>query len=458
MRVVVLLFVLLSVTLVSKGQIEFGDNPFDLGVITSAGTDFVDIPVTNNGNEKIFIFRIDADKRFQIHYSSKTIFPDSTVYIRILYTPDKKGFFSEKLPIHFSHLTEPFILKVEGFCEEIPKSDLITCPSFDQQNINTSLENDFTVMVVDESTNEPIEDAEVIFVQNGVKTQTITTNKKGLYTKKQELGYYYFIASHNDYNPNEVGTYINRKNNLVIIPLSRKEISEVAPDEVPEIIEDDSAIINNNATEETNDVIVEEIEVENYIEQYPAFPLADYKPNNIVFLLDVSSSMNMAGKIDLLKASMIELTRILRPIDKITLVAYASSANVIMETTSVEDVDTLITIIQDLKPKGMTAGGKGMNLAYSKACNAFIPDGNNQIIMATDGAFNMGEENVNKLAKKFNKKGVTVSVIGIKNRDIHQESMRKLSEDGGGNYININNFEEAQKTLVEEIKSQSRRK
>lgn len=76
--------------------------------------------------------------------------------------------------------------------------------------------------------------------------------------------------------------------------------------------------------------------------------------------------------------------------------------------------------------------------------------------MVTDGVFNMGEEDVNKLAKKFKKKGVTVSVVGIKNRDFHQETMEQLSIDGGGNYINITSYEQAKSSLIEEIKKQSK--
>ena len=76
--------------------------------------------------------------------------------------------------------------------------------------------------------------------------------------------------------------------------------------------------------------------------------------------------------------------------------------------------------------------------------------------MATDGVFNIGEENVNKLAKKFNKKGVKVSVIGIKNKEHHEANMRQLSVDGGGNYVNIETYDQATKTLIEEIKQQSK--
>ena len=152
---------------------------------------------------------------------------------------------------------------------------------------------------------------------------------------------------------------------------------------------------------------------------------------------------------------MIELTSMLRPVDKITVVSYASKANLILETTSGDDVDSLVKLIQGLEAKGYTAGGKGMQLAYSMACNAFIPEGNNQIIMATDGAFNSGDENVNKLAKKYSRKGVKVSVVGIKNRDVYKKVMGELAVDGQGNYINILDYEMAKQSLVNEIKKQS---
>lgn len=461
MRVVVLSIFLVLTGLVI-GQVQFIKNPIDIGVVTAAGSDFVDVPIKNTGKSKIYIFRTDADKRFQIQYSSKTLLPDSTIYLRVLFTPEKKGTINEKLMVHFSHLSEPVALKVTGFCDEIPASDLIACPSFDQQQVNTSMEHDFTVMVIDADTRQPLEDASVSFIHNGLLVQQILTNRKGQHTQKLMLGYYYFLADHPDYVGNELGTYINRKNNLVVIPLNRRQQEEIAMEtpppsevpEVPELPEEEIVEVIAQDTLKTEPLIESEDVVEN--DPFPNLPLRDYKPNNLVFLLDVSSSMNLAGKMDLLKASMIELTKILRPIDKITLVAYASSANVILETTAVNDIDTIIYTIQQLQPRGMTAGGKGMALAYEKATQAFIPEGNNQIIMATDGVFNMGEENVNKLAKKYSKKGVTVSVVGIKNRNIHKDSMEQLSEDGGGNYINIENYDQAQQSLINEIKGRSK--
>ena len=127
------------------GQIEFVGSPYDLGLITEAGTDYVDFPIRNTGNEKVFLFRTDADKRFQINYSTKTLLPDSTIFMRVLFTPNEKGVVNEKLAVHFSCFDKPMILKLTGFVEAIPKNSSISCPSFAQQSVNTSLEHPFTV-------------------------------------------------------------------------------------------------------------------------------------------------------------------------------------------------------------------------------------------------------------------------------------------------------------------------
>ncbi len=96
-----------------------------------------------------------------------------------------------------------------------------------------------------------------------------------------------------------------------------------------------------------------------------------------------------------------------------------------------------------------------MKLAYNKACNAFIEGGNNEIIITTDGDFNKGDENVHRLAKKYKKKGVKISVIGIKSKSMAETSMKALAKNGGGNFIPINSYESALNSLVNEIKTNS---
>ncbi len=206
-----------------KSQIVFVDAPYDMGVITAAGSDYLDIPVKNIGKEKAYIFRSDVDKRFQIHYSNKTIYPDSTVYIRVLFNPDKKGAFHEKFDVHFSNYDKPQTVHFSGFVDELPMAQNISCPSFSQQNANTTPEFDFTIKVIDADTRELLPHSKIKVIQNGLLNETLDTQKKGYVSKKVPLGYYYFIAENENYLPNEIGTYVNRKNNIVIIPLKKRE-------------------------------------------------------------------------------------------------------------------------------------------------------------------------------------------------------------------------------------------
>lgn len=471
MKHLVLIFIVITLgneTVLS--QIQFLKQPYDYGLISS-NNQYVDVPVKNTSNKKVFIFRSDVDKRFQIHYSSKTILPDSIVYVRVQFTPTKKGSFTEEIPIHFSCFDEPKSIKITGFAEDIPSSN-ISCPSFSQENINNDIAFDFQVKVIDKQTKEPIDKATVLMIKNGRIAEELTTNNNGIRKKNVDLGFYYFVASKEGYNSEEFPKYINRKNNFVLFELERNEelitivnkpeetvIENTEPDESHLDDKEIELVIENETIEEENSVSINTpIETLEPIkeEKYPNLPSSIYKPNNIVFLIDVSASMKYTGKLDLLKASMIEMTNLLRDIDNITIVTYASNTIVEMETTSADNKDSIISKIQGLEAKGMTNGGKGLKLAYSKTCEAFITGGNNEIIMATDGDFNSGGENVYKLAKKYNSKGVKVSVVGIKNRQTHEANMKKLSDNGGGNYLKIDTFEDAKKGLVEEIKASSK--
>ncbi len=452
-------------------QIQFLKQPYDYGLISSSNQ-YVDVPVKNTSDKKVFIFRSDVDKRFQIHYSSKTILPDSIVYVRIQFTPTKKGNFTEEIPIHFSCYEEPKSIKITGYAEEIPSSS-IACPSFSQENINNEIAFDFQVKVIDRQTRAPIEKATVLMIKNGVIAQELTTNNNGIRKKNVDLGFYYFVASKEGYNSEEFPKYINRKNNFVLFELDRNEepiaivsepeetvIENTEPDESHLDEEEIELVIDSEIIEEEEIPIVIDTPVETLEplkeEKYPNLPSTIYRPNNIVFLIDVSASMKYTGKLDLLKASMIEMTNLLRDIDNITIVTYASNTLVEMETTSADNKDSIISKIEGLEAKGMTAGGKGLKLAYTKACESYIASGNNEIIMATDGDFNSGGENVYRLAKKYKSKGVKVSVLGIKNRQTHEANMKKLADNGGGNYLKIDTFEDAKKRLVEEVKASSK--
>jgi Ca-activated chloride channel family protein len=454
-----------------NSQTVFLNQPYELGLIDKSSQRYVDIPIKNTSDKKVFIFRAEADKRFQIRYSSKELLPDSTVYMRVQFTPEVKGPFSEKIEVHFSCYSEPKTIKVIGFTPHLPISS-IACPSFSDQDINTSLNFELEVTVIDKETREPINKAQVILIKNGIPVEKLITNSKGFVEKEVELGLYYFVVSAETYFPAEFVKYVNRNNNVVLVELEKDPEAELLvvetskPDEEIEDSLEDLFEPDEIESTETVEIITDEAEVQDTISEiiieieddpYPDFSVNEFKPSNIVFLVDVSSSMAYTGKLDLLKVAMIKLAGMLRDVDQITIVSYASNANIILETIPGNNPDTIISIIQGLKAHGHTAGGKGMKKAYQKAEEVFIKDGNNQVIMATDGGFTPNEINPYKLAKKYKKKGITISIVGVKTNPIQELSLEKVAGIGDGNYLRIKNYEEAQGALINEIKASSKR-
>lgn len=450
----------------------FLNQPYEFGLIDKSSQRYLDVPIKNTSEKKVFIFRAEVDRRFQIRYSSKEILPDSTVYMRVHFSPKVKGLFSEEIKVHFSCYSEPKTIKVTGFTEVVPAST-IACPSFSDKNINTSLNFELEVTVIDKHTREPIPRAKVVMIKNGVPKEPLLTNARGFVEKEVELGLYYFVVSAEMYHSSEFVKYVNRNNNVVLVELEKDSEAEQLvfennkPNDVEQVEDVSEVIFESDVVENepVREVVVKEEVVDTVVDTKveieddpnPNFSLSEYKPSNIVFLVDVSSSMSYTGKLDLLKVAMIELTGILRDVDRITIVSYADNANVILETMPGNDKDTIISIIQNLKADGYTAGGKGMKKAYQKAEEAFIKGGNNQVIMATDGGFNQSDINPYKLAEKYKKKGVSISVVGIKTKPLDEVTLEKVVRYGDGNYVRIKNYEGAQGALIDELKTSAKR-
>jgi Ca-activated chloride channel family protein len=177
------------------------------------------------------------------------------------------------------------------------------------------------------------------------------------------------------------------------------------------------------------------------------------KTNNLVFLLDLSGSMAMDGKLDLLKASMIEVCKALKPEDRVSVVVYNDKARVVMEGVSGANKEEIIAKISAMEAEGYTAGFEGMKKAYEMAQKHFIPGGNNMVIMATDGAFNLYTNDVTPMVRRGLKKGIVTSVIGIKNTERDSKSMITVAEQGGGRYVPIQNLPDALTLLVSEIRT-----
>ncbi|MBF0121774.1 MAG: VWA domain-containing protein [Candidatus Omnitrophica bacterium] len=179
-------------------------------------------------------------------------------------------------------------------------------------------------------------------------------------------------------------------------------------------------------------------------------------PSNLVFLIDVSGSMESTDKLPLLKEGFKMMVRQLRPEDKVALVVYAGNAGKILDPTPGSEKDKIIAAIDHLHAGGSTSGGEGIRLAYQLAKDTFIKDGNNRVILATDGDFNVGISSTSELERMIEEKrqdGIFLTVLGFGQGNYKDNRMETLADKGNGNFYYIDNIKEAKKVLMTELGS-----
>ena len=178
--------------------------------------------------------------------------------------------------------------------------------------------------------------------------------------------------------------------------------------------------------------------------------------SNLVFLLDVSGSMQPSNKLPLLKQAMRLLVDRLGEKDRVAIVVYAGASGLVLPSTSSDQKERILAALENLEAGGSTNGGSGIRLAYQTAVSHFISGGINRVILATDGDFNVGTTNqgdLSRLIEESAKSGVFLSVLGFGMGNYKDSTLEKLADQGNGNYAYIDNINEARKVLVDEINS-----
>jgi Ca-activated chloride channel homolog len=183
-------------------------------------------------------------------------------------------------------------------------------------------------------------------------------------------------------------------------------------------------------------------------------PTENLPASNLVFLIDVSGSMQDPLKLPLVKASMKMLVDQLREQDNISMVVYAGAAGLVLSPTSGDEKTTIKDAIDKLESGGSTAGGAGIKLAYKTARENFVKGGNNRVILCTDGDFNVGESSddaMERMIEEERKSGVFLTVLGYGMGNYQDAKMQKLADKGNGNHAYIDGISEAKKVLVNEF-------
>ncbi len=181
---------------------------------------------------------------------------------------------------------------------------------------------------------------------------------------------------------------------------------------------------------------------------------AQLPPSNLVFLVDVSGSMDTPDKLPLVKASLRMLVEELDGQDRVALVVYAGAAGLVLDATPGDRRETILDAIERLDAGGSTAGAEGIRLAYEVARRSFIPGGNNRVILVTDGDFNVGVSSQGELVQLIEQKraeGTFLTVLGFGTGNLADARMEQMANHGNGNYAYIDGLLEARKVLVQEM-------
>lgn len=440
-KVITISFILFFCSNLSS-QVVFNTSYHNLGEISKEDKKYFDFTLTNAGIKTAHVLRVEEPYGIDVKFSKKEILPDSTIVVRVKYTPKKKGKFKKDVPVWVSVNNEPITLTIEGDAKTFDINESLNCPDFKTMKQSKQLKTYMQIKVVDVNTKKPIKDAIVQIIWDGLNYKQLKTDKKGMVIQNLKWDAYYFVVNAEGYGTKEQDFYVNQKSNYI-----QFELGEATEEELIVLKEDNEA----------DEVVV--IKPEDTVST-KELPVNLFAPNNVVFCIDVSVSMKQKGRLDLLKASMIELLNGLRPIDKLAIVTYASSTEVVLESQYVRDKVRIIELIKNLTAGGYTAGSKGIKRAYQVARENKIEGGNNQVIIATDGAFNLnkGDKGILKNVEANYNKGVSISVVGVKNENWTVKSMSSIAKTGNGHYLHIKSYEQAKSVLMDEIKKNSRKK
>jgi len=177
-------------------------------------------------------------------------------------------------------------------------------------------------------------------------------------------------------------------------------------------------------------------------------------PTNLVFLIDVSGSMDIPNRLPLLKSAFRLLVNNLRSKDSVAIVVYGGVTGVMLNCTSGAEKEKILKVIDELEPGGSTPGESGIKMAYSVARRHFITGGNNRVILATDGDFNVGlktEDELDELISKEKETGIYLTCLGVGMGNYKDSKIQTLATKGNGNFAYLDNYMEAEKVLLKEF-------
>ncbi len=423
-----ILIVYTSLAVQAQQALSLSKQEIDFGKISSIAYPAKTVVFTNNGTGKLAILLIEKSSNVKVSFENRFYQPGEKGIIYVYYNVRNLGPFAEDLLIYSNLDNSPLVLKIKGNCVSVQEC-------FPDAR-NLTMRN---VSVINKVTQEPVPLATLTFIHNHntTKPAKIKMDREGKAVEEFPIGQYNITGDIEGYEPYANEIFVPKTMPAILIELTPKNsLSPPIKENQPIITEDKPATQNSSVD----------------------LPEDKFAANNIILLLDVSTSMKAQKKFNLLQQSINNLVLILRPIDHVSIITYASDAKIVMPSTSGEKKEKITGVIQDLVPSGTTQGVKGLNMAYETALKQYIQGGNNQIILATDGEFSekgLTDAYYEKFITDYAQKGIKLSILGFGVNQSAIERMRKMSDYGNGSYIHIDSEKFAKDVLIEEIRNKS---
>ncbi len=468
-------------------QMEFSTLHHDFGQLESYADRYIDIVVTNKGQKEGYILSVRKPSEVVYIQSRALVQKDSSLILRFQVNPRQKGKFNYTVDIFTSDKNESHQIKLSGNLLQLASQNttsLTACPDF---NTIPSRQNqksfDLTVITIDKETRQPLIQTEVRLIQEGFQVWKLNSDKLGKIIQKNTPGMIYLFAQHPGYLPEEKGAFITPERGQVVVEMRKDPSYRPHTEDTPQLIATTETIekptkVKNDPLQEIELVVAPSVEeqstswninwpkkkqkeetqllTEPIVSHTPIdfdtlpksnFDKAYFKPINVTFVLDISSSMAQNNRMDLMKFALNELGDMIRETDKISLVTYATDARVLLAPTNGMNKEALHEQVKKLKASGMTAGGAGIKLGFEQVNKSYISNGVNHVFVLTDGGFNRQTEDIQKIIKKYRSKGIQLSVVGIVNQPRDEENMRSVAKMANGEYIPIFKLEDASNNI-----------
>ncbi|HZG01767.1 MAG TPA: VWA domain-containing protein, partial [Chitinophagales bacterium] len=397
---------------------------------------------TNASGKNVYLLKVEAPHTVTYRKPMNAMAPGASDTFRLVFAPEKDGSFNESVKLYFSDSPEPRVVRFKGNLKILDRVADIDCPTFDGKAAGTNVVMcNVKFTVIDADTKEKIPGASIDVAQGPVHRFALKTQANGSIPVSLTPGQYGFEVSAAGYNAASRSEPVNRASRDIVFELTRPR---VAPK--PEPTESAVASVDSTGPLTPTSGNTEELSVD------------EYAYNNIVFLIDVSSSMNTSDRMPLLKKSMSELAKRLRPGDRVAVVTYADKAKIIRESKPVTDKDELQRLIESLTPNGGTSADKGLAMAHEVLLENYLDQGNNQLVLATDGSFTLKESDLKLFSNgTIDGKPLNICVTGFGQNKDAIKSLRKTSKRFNGKFIHIDKSEHATNALLDEVKQNSRK-